>query len=255
MDIKGTVAVVSGGASGLGEAVCRLLIEKGGRVAILDMAEEKGENLSSEFRDAAIFCKTDVADSDNVQMSLNETVATFGAVHATISCAGVPYASKVLTKDGPINMDLFDKVVRINLHGTMNVIRSAAEQMIKNKPNKNGEKGVVINTASGAAFEGQIGQAAYSASKAALVGMTLPIAREFAEYGIRIMTIAPGLFETPMVAGLPDNVRDALIAMLPFPRRMGEPSEFAMLCRQIIENPMLNGRTIRLDGAVTMQAR
>jgi NAD(P)-dependent dehydrogenase (short-subunit alcohol dehydrogenase family) len=255
MDIKGTVAVVSGGASGLGEAVGRLLVEKGGKVAIFDMAEEKGESLASEFGEAAIFYKTDVADSDNVQAAVNKTVATFGAVHAAISCAGVPYASKVLTKDGPIDMNLFDKVVRINLHGTMNVIRSAAEQMIKNKPNENGEKGVVINTASGAAFEGQIGQAAYSASKAGLIGMTLPIAREFAAYGIRIMTIAPGLFETPMVAGLPDKVRDALIAMLPFPRRMGQPSEFAMLCRQIIENPMLNGRTIRLDGAVTMHAK
>jgi NAD(P)-dependent dehydrogenase (short-subunit alcohol dehydrogenase family) len=255
MDIKGTVAVVSGGASGLGEAVGRLLVEKGGKVAIFDMAEEKGESLASEFGEAAIFYKTDVADSDNVQAAVNKTVATFGAVHAAISCAGVPYASKVLTKDGPIDMNLFDKVVRINLHGTMNVIRSAAEQMIKNKPNENGEKGVVINTASGAAFEGQIGQAAYSASKAGLIGMTLPIAREFAAYGIRIRTIAPGLLETPMVAGLPDKVRDALIAMLPFPRRMGQPSEFAMLCRQIIENPMLNGRTIRLDGAVTMHAK
>ena len=255
MELNETVAVVSGGASGLGEAVCRLLVEKGARVAILDMTEEKGERLSAEFGDAAVFCMTDVADSDNVQAALNETVAKFGAVHAAISCAGVPYASKILTKDGPIDMELFDKVVRINLHGTMNVIRSAAELMVKNRPNENGEKGVVINTASAAAFEGQIGQAAYSASKAALVGMTLPIAREFAGYGIRIMTIAPGLFETPMVAGLPDKVRDALIAMLPFPRRMGQPSEFAMLCRQIIENPMLNGRTIRLDGAVTMQAR
>jgi len=255
MEIKGTAAVVSGGASGLGEATCRLLVAKGGKVAILDMAEEKGARLAEELGEAAVFLKTDVTDTANVQEAIEQTVRTFGAVHVAVSCAGVPYASKVLTRKGPIDMALFDRVVKINLHGTMNVIRAAAAQMVNNTSNADGEKGVVINTASGAAFEGQIGQAAYSASKAALVGMTLPIAREFAEYGIRIMTIAPGLFETPMAAGLPDKVKDALVAMLPFPRRMGRPNEFAQLCGQIIENPMLNGRTIRLDGAVTMQAK
>lgn len=255
MKLTGTVAVVSGGASGLGEATCRLLIEKGAKVAILDMNEERGAGLSAEFGDGAIFCKTDVTDPQSVQTATDQTVETFDAIHIAISCAGVGYASKVLTKKGPIDMKLFDTVVRINLYGTMNVIRSAAEQMLKNTSNADGEKGVVINTASGAAFEGQIGQAAYSASKAALVGMTLPIAREFADYGIRVMTIAPGLFETPMVAGLPDKVREALISMLPFPQRMGQPYEFAMMCQQIIENPMLNGRTIRLDGAATMQAK
>ena len=255
MKINHKVAVVSGGASGLGEATCRMLIEKGARVVIMDMTEEKGESLSSELGDAAVFFKTDVTDTDHVQASIEKTMEKFGAVHVAISCAGVPYASKILTPKGPIDMNLFDKVVKVNLHGTINVIRSAADKMLKNAPNSDGEKGVVINTSSGAAFEGQIGQVAYSASKAALVGMTLPIAREFAEYGIRIMTIAPGLFKTPMVDGLPEKITDALIGMLPFPKRMGQPHEFAMMCQQIIENPMLNGRTVRLDGAVTMTSR
>ena len=255
MEIKNAVAVISGGASGLGEATCRLLVEKGARIAILDLNEARGESLASALGDRAIFCKTDVTQTDDVQKAIEKTVDTFGTVHTAISCAGVIYASKILTKDGPINMDIFTKVVQTNLNGTMNLIRSAAEQMVKNPPNSDGEKGVVISTASGAAFEGQIGQSAYSASKAAVVGMTLPIAREFAEYGIRIMTIAPGLFETPLVSALPVKVRDALIAKLPFPRRMGKPHEFSMMCLQIIENPMLNGRTVRLDGAVTMGSK
>jgi NAD(P)-dependent dehydrogenase (short-subunit alcohol dehydrogenase family) len=255
MQIQDKVAVVSGGASGLGEATCRMLVKNGAKVGILDMDADKGALLASQLNDKALFVQTDVADTDVVQAAIDKTVQAFGGIHFAISCAGVPFASKVLTKEGPISMTLFDKVIRINLHGTMNVIRSSVEQMVKNEPNTDGEKGVVINTSSGAAFEGQIGQAAYSASKAALVGMTLPITRECAEYGIRVMTIAPGLFETPMMAGLPSKVRDSLIRMLPFPRRMGQPEEFAMVCRQIIENPMLNGRTIRLDGGVTMQGK
>ncbi len=255
METKNAVAVISGGASGLGEATCRLLVEKGARIAILDLNAARGESIASELGDAVIFCKTDVTNTDDVKKAIEKTVGIFGTVHIAISCAGVIYASKILTKDGPIKMDIFTKVVQINLLGTVNVIRSAAEQMVKNPPNSNGEKGVVISTASGAAFEGQIGQAAYSASKAALVGMTLPIAREFAEYGIRIMTIAPGLFETPLVQALPIKVRDSLIAKLPFPRRMGKPHEFSMMCLQIIKNPMLNGRTIRLDGAATMESK
>lgn len=255
MEIKNAVAVISGGASGLGEATCRLLLEKGAKIAILDLNAARGESIASELGDSVIFCKTDVTNTDDVKKAIEKTVGIFGTVHIAISCAGVIYASKILTKDGPIKMDIFAKVVQVNLLGTVNVIRSAAEQMVKNPPNSNGEKGVVISTASGAAFEGQIGQAAYSASKAALVGMTLPIAREFAEYGIRIMTIAPGLFETPLVQALPLKVRDALIAKLPFPRRMGKPHEFSMMCLQIIKNPMLNGRTIRLDGAATMESK
>ena len=255
MDINGTIAVVSGGASGLGEATCRLFVENGGRVGILDMAEDRGRALAAELGEAALFCKTDVADPDSVQGAVDQAMDRFGAVHAAVCCAGVPFAAKVLGKDGPISMDLFNKVVQINLMGTLHVIRSAAEKMVKNEPNTDGETGVVVNCASGAAFEGQIGQAAYSASKAGVVGMTLPIAREFADYGIRVVTIAPGLFDTPMVSGMPDNVRESLVAKLLFPKRIARPIEFAMLARQIVENPMLNGETIRLDGGYRMQPR
>ena len=256
MKIEGTVAIVSGGASGLGEATCRMFIEKGAKVAILDLSEELGEKLVSEIGvDKAIFCKTDVADTENVEAAVGKAMDTFGAIHTAVSCAGVPYASKVLTKKGPISMDLFRKVVDINLNGIMNVIRSAAEQMVKNTPNEDGERGVIISTSSGAALFGQIGQAAYSGSKAGINGMTLPIAREFADYGIRAISILPGLFETPMVASLADEIKQALIKNIPFPKRMGKPSEFASLCREIVENPMLNGVSIQLDAAYVMQAR
>ena len=255
MDIKESIAVVSGGASGLGEACVRYFIKYGGKAAILDMDEKKGERLSSELGENSLFYKTDVSDTENVQSAVDMAFNAFGAVHVAISCAGVPYASKVLSKKGPIHMDLFNKTIQINLNGTMNVIRSASEKMLKNTPNEDGEVGVVINCSSGAAYYGQIGQAAYSASKAGVIGMTLPIAREFADYGIRVNTIAPGLFETPMVAGLPDKVKESLISKIPFPRRMGKPEEFAKLCRQIVENPMLNGETIKLDGAYVMMAK
>jgi len=255
MDINGIVAIVSGGASGLGAATVRLLAEKGAKIGILDLTQDKGEDLTSELGEHAVFCKTDVTDINSVQEAIKKTLDKFGAVHAAISCAGVPNAAKVLGKKGPIDMELFNTVLQINLVGTMHVIRAAAEQMVNNAPNDNGEKGVIINTSSGAAFEGQIGQAAYSASKAGIVGMTLPIAREFAQYGIRVMTIAPGLFETPMIAGMTDAVKASLIEKLNFPKRMGKPSEFANLCAQIIENPMLNGDTIRLDGGYRMQAK
>jgi 3-hydroxyacyl-CoA dehydrogenase/3-hydroxy-2-methylbutyryl-CoA dehydrogenase len=255
MKLDGAVAVVSGGASGLGEATCRMFVEKGGKVGILDLSEENGKKLSAELGAAAVFCKTDVGDTDSVQAAIDKTVDAFGAVHFAVSCAGVPLASKVLTKKGPISMDLFRKVLDINLTGTMNVIRAAAEQMMKNSPNEDGERGVVINTSSGAALYGQIGQAAYSASKAGINGMTLPIAREFADYGIRVASIMPGLFETPMLAGLPEEARESLIKNIPFPKRMGKPSEFASLCREIVENPMLNGISIQLDAAYVMQAR
>jgi 3-hydroxyacyl-CoA dehydrogenase / 3-hydroxy-2-methylbutyryl-CoA dehydrogenase len=256
MKVEETVAVVSGGASGLGEATCRMLVEKGAQVGILDLSEELGEKLVSELgADKAVFCKTDVSDTERVQAAIEKTVAAFGAIHTAVSCAGVPHASKVLTKKGPISMDLFRNVVDINLNGIMNVIRSAAEQMVRNPPNEDGECGVIISTSSGAALFGQIGQAAYSASKAGINGMTLPIARELADHGIRVMSIMPGLFETPMIAGLPEEIKQALIKNIPFPKRMGKPSEFASLCREIIENPMLNGVSIQLDAAYVMQAR
>ncbi len=255
MQISETLAVVSGGASGLGEAVCRQIVKDGGKVAILDLSEEKGIELAKELGDSALFYKTDVSNTVNVESAVDAACSKFGTVNAAVSCAGVPTASKVITKKGPLSMDLFNKVIQINLIGTMNIIRSAAAKMLGNTPNEDGEKGVIINTSSGAAYEGQIGQAAYSASKAGVIGMTLPIAREFAEYGIRIMSIAPGLFETPMISGLPEKVQKSLALTIPFPKRMGKASEFAMLCKQIIENPMLNGRTIRLDAAYTMNAK
>ena len=255
MEIKGSVAVITGGASGLGEATVRNYVEGGGRVSILDLQEEKGQALASELGDSAIFCAANVTDEQSVQSAIDKTVEAFGAVHIAVNCAGVGDAAKVLSKGGPMPMDRFNRVIQINLIGTMIVIRLAAEKMVANSPNEEGEKGVVINTASAAAFDGQIGQASYSASKAALVGMTLPIAREFAAYGLRIVTIAPGLFETPLLMALPEKVKDALGKMVPFPNRLGKPSEFALLARQIVENTMLNGETIRLDGAIRMAAK
>lgn len=255
MDIKDSVAVVTGGASGLGEATVRKFVAGGGKVSILDLQAEKGRHLAEELGDDAIFCMTDVTDEQSVQQAMAKTVDSFGGVHVAVNCAGVGDAAKVLGKKGPMPMDHFSRVVKINLVGTMNVIRLAAEKMVVNAPNEDGEKGVVINTASAAAYDGQIGQAAYSASKAGVVGMTLPIAREFAGYGIRIVTVAPGLFETPLLLALPEKVRLALGQMVPFPRRLGHPAEFAMLAGQIVENPMLNGETIRLDGAIRMAAK
>ena len=255
MDLRDSVAVVTGGASGLGEACVRDLLEHGGSIAIFDFAEERGQRVASELGDAVIFCRTDVTEEKSVQAAINRAMDAFGAIHVVINCAGVGTPAKVLGKEGPMSMDHFNKVVQVNLMGTMNVVRLAAEKMVQNTPNEDGERGVVINTASVAAFEGQIGQAAYSASKAGVVGMTLPIAREFADYGIRVMTIAPGLFETPMLAGLPEKAKEALSKMMPFPKRLGKPFEFALLVRQIVENPMLNGSIIRLDAALRMAAK
>lgn len=255
MDINDCVTVVTGGASGLGEATVRDMLGHGGKVAIFDFDEKRGKEVSSELGDSVIFCKTDVTDEKNVQAAVEKTIDTFGALNVAVNCAGVGTPAKVLGKEGPVPMDHFNKVVQINLMGTMNVVRLAAEKMVKNIPNEDGEKGVVINTASAAAFEGQIGQAAYASSKAGVVGMTLPIAREFADYGIRVMTIAPGLFLTPMLEGLPEKAQTALAQIMPFPKRLGKPSEFAMLTRHIIENPMLNGSVIRLDAAIRMAAK
>jgi len=255
MKVESCVAIVTGGASGLGEACVRNLTKLGSKVSIFDFAEERGEKIRSELGDAVIFCKTDVTDEKAVQAAVDKTMDFFGKIQIAINCAGVPTPAKVLGKEGPMPMDHFNQVIKINLVGTMIVIRLVAEKMLKNTPNEDGEKGVIINTASIAAFDGQIGQAAYSASKAGVVGITLPIAREFADYGIRVVTIAPGLFETPMLTGLSEKVRESLNKMVPFPRRLGKPSEFALLVKQIIENPMLNGCTIRLDAALRMAGK
>jgi len=255
MQIKNSVAIVTGGASGLGEACVRNFMARGGKVSILDFAEDRGQKIAQELGKDALFCMTDITKEADVQAAVNQTAETFSAIHIAVNCAGVGIPAKVLGKSGPMDMGHFNKVIQINLVGTMNVVRLAAEQMVRNQGNADGEKGVVINTASIAAFDGQIGQAAYSASKAGVAGMTLPIAREFAEYGIRVMTIAPGIFGTPMLRGLPENVQESLAKMVPFPKRLGEPLEFAALVQHIVENPMLNGEVIRLDGALRMAAK
>ena len=255
MILANKVVVVTGGASGLGEACARMFVENGSKAALLDLSEDNGNRLANELGKDAIFCKTDVTDENEVENALNLTMEKFGAIHIAINCAGTGTPAKVIGKNGPLSIASFRKVIDINLVGTMIVVARAAAKMLMNKPQEDGERGVVINTASAAAFDGQIGQAAYSASKAAVVGMTLPIAREFAEYGIRINTIAPGLFDTPMLAGLKQEVRNALGRMVPFPKRLGLPREYALLAKHIVDNPMLNGETIRLDGSLRMAAK
>jgi 3-hydroxyacyl-CoA dehydrogenase/3-hydroxy-2-methylbutyryl-CoA dehydrogenase len=255
MQIKECRVVVTGGASGLGEASVRSLCALGARVAIFDIAVERGEKLAAELGPNCIFVPTDVTSDEASRAAVEKAVAAFGTINVAINCAGVGDPGKVLSKKGPMPLAFFNRVIQINLVGTFNIIRLAVEQMVKNAPNGEGEKGVIINTASAAAFDGQIGQPAYSASKAGIVGMTLPIARECADYGIRVMTIAPGLFETPMMAGLPESVRVQLAQTAPFPKRLGRPAEYAALVHHIIENAMLNGECIRLDGAVRMTAR
>ena len=256
MKIENCVAVVSGGASGLGAAVVKELTENGAKAAILDFDAENGEKLALELGDKVIFCKTDVTDAASVKSAIDRTMEAFGAIHFAVNCAGVASPKKVIDKKGnPMPADFFNRVIQINLVGTMNVLSLAAVEMCKNTPTEDGEKGAVINVASVAAFEGQVGQAAYSASKAGVVGMALPIAREFADYGIRVNTIAPGIFMTPMMAGLPENVQQSLAAMMPFPKRLGKPEEFAMLVRHLIENPMINAEVIRLDAALRMAAK
>lgn len=255
MQVKGNTFIVTGAASGLGEATVRSLVEEGGNAAIFDVADENGEALAKELGSSAIYCHTDVSDEASVQDGVQKTLDSFGAINGVVNCAGIGIPAKVVGKKGPMALDKFTKTIGINLVGTFNVIRLAAAHMINNAPNEDGERGIVINTASVAAYEGQVGQVAYAASKAGIVGMTLPIAREFADYGIRVVTIAPGLFDTPMFAALSEQVRNSLEKQLPFPSRFGKPSEFAQMVKAILANPVLNGETIRLDSAIRMQAR
>jgi 3-hydroxyacyl-CoA dehydrogenase/3-hydroxy-2-methylbutyryl-CoA dehydrogenase len=252
MQIADSVALVTGGASGLGEATARLLVGGGGRVMILDRPGSAGEALVAELGDRAAFSAADVTDEAKVRAAVERTVERFGGLNVAVNCAGVGVAMRTITRDGAHPLDLFAKVVQVNLIGTFNVIRLAAAQMAKNTPSAEGERGVVVNTASVAAYDGQVGQAAYSASKGGVVGMTLPIARDLASIGIRVVTIAPGTFDTPMLAMAPEPVRQALAAQIPFPSRLGRPSEYASLVRHVLENVMLNGETIRLDGAIRM---
>lgn len=252
MDLRGSSFIVTGGASGLGAATARMIVAGGGRAVIADLNEARGSALAGELGSAARFRRTDVTDEASGNAAVAAALDAFGAIHGLINCAGIVHGERVLGKEGPHTLAGFRRAVEINLIGTFNMIRLAAAAMAQNAPNAGGERGVVVNTASVAAFDGQIGQAAYSASKSAIVGMTLPIARELARPGIRVMTIAPGIFETPMMASLTPEVQDALGKMVPFPPRLGRPEEFASLVRQIVENPMLNGEVIRLDGAIRM---
>lgn len=256
MNIKNRVAIVTGGASGLGEATVTRIIENGGYAAIFDLAEEKGKALVERSgSDKALFIKTDVANEENVVAAIQQTIEKFGAIDIAVNCAGIAVVERVVGKEKVHSLESFTKVIEVNLIGTFNIIRLVGEKMMENTPNEQGERGVIINTASVAAYEGQIGQAAYSASKGGVVGMTLPIAREFAKFGIRVMSIAPGLVDTPLFASLPDKARESLGKMVPFPSRLGNPAEYAMLAQCIIENPLLNGEVIRLDGAIRMQPK
>ncbi|MEK5231487.1 3-hydroxyacyl-CoA dehydrogenase [Lysinibacillus sp. FSL K6-0232] len=249
------VAVVTGGASGLGEATVRHIVGQGGKAIIFDVNDERGEALVMELGENALYARVDVTKEEDVAAGLEQAIASFGKVNVAVNCAGIADASKVLSKRGVHALGLFEKIIAVNLVGTFNVIRLAAEKMQHNEPNEDGQRGVIINTASVAAFDGQIGQAAYSASKGGVAAMTLPIARELAAIGVRVMTIAPGLIETPMFATLPEPARVALAQMTPFPKRLGKPAEYALLVDSIIRNGLLNGEVIRLDGAIRMQPK
>ena len=259
MQLQNSTAVITGGASGLGEATARLFVSLGGNVTILDLNETAGNNLVSGFSGKIKFVKTNVSDEESVKSALKAATDTFGPFQIVVNCAGIAPVGKTVGKVdglyGPHSLELFEKTIRVNLIGTFNVIRLAASMMEKNEPNSEGERGVIINTASVAAFDGQMGQVAYAASKGGIVSMTLPIARDLAKSGIRVMTIAPGLFETPLLLGLPEEARISLGQQIPFPSRLGRPVEYALLAKSIVENPMLNGEVIRLDGAIRMGPR
>ncbi len=256
MQLKDKVAIVTGGASGLGEATVRELIAGNALAAIFDVQYEKGAQLVRELGERAMVVSVDVTDENSVMRGIQEVLERVGAIHICVNCAGVPYAAKTVGRNGePFPLALFRKVIDVNLIGTFNVLRLAAAEMVKNQPDADGERGVIVNTSSGAAFDGQIGQAAYSASKAAIIGLSLPVARDLGDVGIRVNAIAPGLFETPMVGTLPDKARAALINTTVFPRRIGQPAEFARLVRHIIENSYLNAETIRFDAGARMNAR
>ena len=251
MQIKDSVTIVTGGASGLGGATSEMIVQNGGKVLIADLNVAAGEELAAKLGASAKFVKCDVTSEADGQNAVAEALK-MGTLMGCINCAGIGGAEKTVGKNGPANFDAFKKVVTVNLFGTFNMIRLAAHAMTQNQPNEEGERGVIVNTASVAAFDGQIGQASYSASKGGIVGMTLPIARDLARDGIRVVTIAPGLFLTPLLKGLPQEAQDSLGRQVPFPPRLGRPPEYAMMVQQIMTNPMLNGETIRLDGAIRM---
>lgn len=252
MQIEQGVFIITGGASGLGAATARMIAENGGKVVLADVQVEAGQKLAYELQGKCIKC--DVTSETDGKTVVQAALA-MGTLRGLVNCAGVAPAVRTVGKDGPHPLDIFQRTVNINLVGTFNMARLAADAMAKNEPNDQGERGVIINTSSVAAYDGQMGQAAYAASKAAVAGLTLPMARDLSRFGIRVMTIAPGIFETPLLLGMPQEVRAALGSMVPFPPRLGKPSEYAQLVKAIIENVMLNGETIRLDGAIRMQPK
>ena len=255
MKIENGVFVVTGGGSGLGAATARMLVGAGAKVVLADVNREAGEAVAAELGSAAVFVTTDVTDEASAKAAIDRAVSGFGGLNGLINCAGVAPAEKVVGREGPHRLESFSRTVAINLIGSFNMIRLAADVMSKAEPDAGGERGVIVSTASVAAFDGQVGQAGYAASKAGVVGMTLPVARELSRFGIRVMTIAPGIMETPMIMGMPQEVQDSLGKMVPFPSRLGKPGEFASLVRHIIENAYLNGEVIRLDGAIRMAAK
>jgi len=255
MELASAKAVVTGGASGLGLATARRVIDAGGHVVLLDVNEEQGEKSAEELGESAVFLRTDVTDEGGVRSSIKKAAEFMGGISLAVNCAGVLIPARVLGREGPAPVDSFSKVIQINLVGSFIVTKEVVAVMEANEPNADGERGVVVSTASVAAYEGQIGQASYSASKAGIIGMMLPIARELARFGIRVNTIAPGIFMTPMMAGLPEEIQKSLGAQVPFPPRLGRPEEYADLVASIYGNAMINGETIRLDGAIRMQPK
>lgn len=255
MQIKNNVFLIPGGASGLGAATARQLVNAGGKVVVADLNREAGEKFAVSLGVHAKFVQADVTNEAQIQHAVDVAVSQFGALHGLVNCAGIAPGERVVGKNGPHQLATFARVININLVGSFNALRLAADAMTRNTPDAGGERGVIINTASVAAFEGQIGQAAYSASKGGVAAMALPVARELARFGIRVNTIAPGIFDTPMLQGMSEEVRASLGAQVPFPPRLGEPDEYARLALFIIENPMLNAEVIRLDGAIRMTAK
>ncbi|MCL8381684.1 MULTISPECIES: 3-hydroxyacyl-CoA dehydrogenase [Xanthobacter] len=255
MKIEGRVFLVTGGGSGLGAAVSRMVVDNGGRVVLVDINADAGAAMAAELGDAARFQRADVSSEADGKAAVQLALDSFGHVHGLVNCAGVAPGEKVVGRDGPHRLESFVRGITVNLIGTFNMLRLAADAMVKEAPDAEGERGVIVNTASVAAFDGQIGQAAYAASKGGVAALTLPVARELARFGIRVVTIAPGIFETPMMAGLPQDVQDSLGKSVPFPSRLGRPSEYAALVKHICENNMLNGEVIRLDGALRMAPR
>lgn len=256
MELNGKVAIVTGGASGLGRATTEEMLERGAKVVIFDLNADQGNAVADELGENCAYAEVNVADEASVQAGIAKALETFGAVHVCVNCAGIGSAMKTYSSKGPHSLDVFSAVINVNLVGTFNVLRLAAEAMSKNDPvTEDGERGVIVNTASVAGYDGQVGQVAYSASKGGVIGMTLPIARDLSQFGIRVNTIAPGIFNTPLMNAAPDKVKQPLIEMTQFPKRLGIPNEYAQLACHMVENGFFNGEVVRLDGSIRMAPR